>query len=133
MIMKSTFRNDPGGLPGTDGMVRVASPGRFPVIRSAPGLAMSTTQFGGATLWLGVGTKKLRIETDDPALLNNKRFISSVRLHGQEWKGSCLPFAATAIGGTLSSIYTPWARGAALTPPSGPAAHYTHPFAQKTQ
>lgn len=143
MIMKQTFRNDPGGLPGTDGMGALsgwyvwASLGLYPVIPSAPGLAMSTPQFGGATIWLGDGTKKLRIETDDNALLNNKPFISSVKLNGQEWKGSWLPLAAIANGGTLSytlsSTYTPWASGSALTPPSGPAADYTQPFAQKTQ
>ncbi|MDR5761752.1 GH92 family glycosyl hydrolase [Caballeronia sp. LZ035] len=142
MIMQQTFRNDAGGLPGNDGMGALsgwyvwASLGLYPVIPSAPGLAMSTPQFGGATLWLGDGTKRLRIQTDDTALLNNKPYISSVKLNGQDWKGSWLPLAAIANGGTLtytlSSTYTTWAGGTALTPPSGPAADYTQPYAQKT-
>ncbi|MDR5783060.1 GH92 family glycosyl hydrolase [Caballeronia sp. LZ065] len=142
MVMQQTFGNDPGGLPGNDGMGALsgwyvwASLGLYPVIPSAPGLAMSTPQFGGATLWLGDGTKKLRIQTDDTALLNNKPYISSVKLNGQDWKGSWLPLAAIANGGTLtytlSSTATMWAGASTLTPPSGPAADYTQPFAQKT-
>ncbi|MCX4163074.1 MULTISPECIES: GH92 family glycosyl hydrolase [Paraburkholderia] len=139
IVLKQTFNNDPGGLPGNDdlgatsGFYLWASLGLYPVIPSAPGLAMSTPQFKGMTVWLGDGTKKLRIEADDEALLNNKPYIKSVQLNGKTWTGSWLPLADIANGGTLtytlSATPTDWASGTALLPPSGPAADYTQPLA----
>ena len=130
------FRSLPGNddLGATSGFYLWASLGLYPVIPSAPGLAMSTPQFKGMTVWFGDGTKKLRIEADDEALLNNKPYIKSVQLNGKTWKGSWMPLADIANGGTLtytlSATPTSWASGTALLPPSGPAADYTQPLAQ---
>lgn len=139
IVMQQTFANDPGGLPGNDDMGATsgwylwASLGLYPVIPSAPGLAMSTPQFKGMTVWLADGTKKLRIEADDEALLNTKPYIKSVQLNGKTYQGSWLPLAAIANGGTLtytlSATPTDWATGAALAPPSGPGADYTKALA----
>ncbi|MGH8781397.1 GH92 family glycosyl hydrolase [Paraburkholderia sp.] len=140
IVMTETFANDPGGLPGNDdlgatsGWYVWASLGLYPVIPSAPGLAMSTPQFKGMTVWLGDGTKKLRIEADDEALLNGKPYIKSVQLNGKTYQGSWLPVAAIANGGTLtytlSATPTDWATGTALAPPSGPGADYTQALAK---
>ncbi|WP_144152452.1 glycoside hydrolase domain-containing protein, partial [Paraburkholderia sp. BCC1885] len=140
LVMKKTFFNTPGGLPGNDdlgatsGFYLWASLGLYPVVPSAPGLAMSTPQFKGMTVWLDDGRKKLRIEADDEALVNNKPYIKSVELNGKTYQGSWLPIAAIADGGTLrytlSSTPTDWASDASLAPPSGPAADYTKAVAQ---
>ncbi|WP_186079659.1 GH92 family glycosyl hydrolase [Burkholderia gladioli] len=135
LVMNKTFFNTPGGLPGNDdlgatsGFYLWASLGLYPVVPSAPGLAMSTPQFKGMTVWLDDGRKKLRIEADDEALVNNKPYIKSVELNGKTYQGSWLPIATIADGGTLrytlSSTPTDWASDASLAPPSGPAADYT--------
>ena len=135
IVMTETFKNDAGGLPGNDDMGATsgwylwAALGLYPVIPSAPGFAMSTPQFKGMTIWLADGTKKLRIEADDEALLNGKPYIKSVQLNGKTYQGSWLPLAAIANGGTLTYTLSPkpteWATDAALAPPSGPAADYT--------
>lgn len=141
IIMNQTFANDPGGLPGNDdvgatsGWLVWATLGLYPVIPSAPGLAMSTPQFAGMTVWLGDGTKSLRIECDDEALLSNKPYIKSVELNGKGYSGSWLPLAEIAQGGTLkyslSAAPTDWAAGDALVPPSGPAANYSKSVAME--
>lgn len=143
IVMTKTFFNAPGGLPGNDdfgatsGFYLWASLGLYPVVPSAPGLAMSTPQFKGMTVWLADGTKKLRIESDDEALLNGKPYIKSVQLNGKAYPGSWLPLAAIADGGTLtytlSSTPTDWATGAALAPPSGPGADYTKAVAKPSR
>ncbi|WDD90761.1 GH92 family glycosyl hydrolase (plasmid) [Burkholderia sp. FERM BP-3421] len=137
VVMTKTFFNTPGGLPGNDDFGATsafylwASLGLYPVIPSAPGMAMSTPQFKGMTIWLADGTKKLRIEADDEALLNGKPYIKSVRLNGKTYPGSWLPLAAIAGGGTLtytlSATPTNWAADPSLAPPSGPGADYTKP------
>ncbi|WP_414449020.1 GH92 family glycosyl hydrolase [Burkholderia sp. 22PA0099] len=135
IVMKQTFFDTPGGLPGNDDVGATstfylwASLGLYPVVPSAPGLAMSTPQFKGMTVWLDDGRKKLRIEADDEALLNDKPYIKSVQLNGTTYRGSWLPVAAIAGGGTLrytlSATPTDWATDPSLAPPSGPAADYT--------
>ena len=67
VIMRKNFLLNAGGLPGNDDMGATSgwyvwsALGLYPVIPSAPGMAVSTPQFAGATVWLGNG-KKLRIE-----------------------------------------------------------------------
>ena len=134
VILKKNFSLDPGGLPGNDDMGATsgwfvwAAMGLYPAIPSAPGLAVSTPQFSGMTLWLGNG-KKLRIEADQQALLDDVRYISEMKFNGTAYAGSWLPVDKIKDGGTLTYKLSPtptdWASDAALTPPSGPAADYT--------
>jgi predicted alpha-1,2-mannosidase len=134
VILQKNFSLEPGGLPGNDDMGATsgwfvwAAMGLYPVIPSAPGLAVSTPQFSGMTLWLGNG-KKLRIETDRQALLDDVRYISEMKLNGKTYAGSWLPLDKIKEGGTLSyslsSSPTEWASDPALTPPSGPSADYS--------
>jgi predicted alpha-1,2-mannosidase len=133
-IMKQAFLVSPGGLPGNDDLGATstwyvwATLGLYPVVPSAPGMAISTPQFSGMTVWLGNG-KKLRIETDQQAMLNNAPYIKELKLNGQTYNGSWLPLAQIANGGTLSytlsATPTNWGTAANLTPPSGPNADYT--------
>lgn len=139
VILKKNFSLGPGGLPGNDDMGATsgwyvwAAMGLYPAIPSAPGLAISTPQFSGMTLWLGNG-KKLRIEADKQALLDNVRYISEMKLNGTTYAGSWLPLDKIKGGGTLSYTLSPtptdWASDPALTPPSGPDADYTRPTAK---
>ena len=90
---------------------------------------MSTPQFSGITVWLGNG-KKLRIETDRQAMLDNAPYINTVTLKGEPYQGSWLPLAKFAAQGgtlryTLSTTPTTWGVDPTLTPPSGPNADYT--------
>lgn len=134
VILKKNFSLEPGGLPGNDDMGATsgwyvwAAMGLYPAIPSAPGLAVSTPQFSGMTLWLGNG-KKLRIEADRQALLDDVRYISEMKLNGTTYAGSWLPLDKIKDGGTLSYKLSPtptdWASDPALTPPSGPDADYT--------
>lgn len=134
VILRKNFSTAPGGLPGNDDMGATsgwfvwASMGLYPVIPSAPGLAVSTPQFSGMTLWLGNG-KKLRIEADRQALIDNVRYIGEMKLNGTTYAGSWLPLDRIKDGGTLSfklsTTPTDWASDPSLTPPSGPAADYT--------
>ena len=133
-ILRKNFSTAPGGLPGNDDMGATsgwfvwASMGLYPVIPSAPGLAVSTPQFSGMTLWLGNG-KKLRIEADRQALIDNVRYIGEMKLNGTTYAGSWLPLDKIKDGGTLSfklsTTPTDWASDPSLTPPSGAAADYT--------
>lgn len=134
VILRKNFSIDPAGLPGNDDMGATsgwyvwAAMGLYPVIPSAPGLAVSTPQFSGMTLWLGNG-KKLRIEADRQALIDDVRYIGDMKLNGAAYAGSWLPLDKIKDGGTLSfklsTTPTDWASDSALTPPSGPAADYT--------
>jgi putative alpha-1,2-mannosidase len=134
LIMRKNFSLEAGGLPGNDDMGATsgwfvwAAMGLYPVIPSAPGLAVSTPQFSGMTLWLGNG-KKLRIETDRQAMLDDVRYIGEMKLNGGTYAGSWLPLDKIKDGGTLTYKLSPtptdWASDPALTPPSGPAADYT--------
>ncbi len=134
VILRKNFSLGSGGLPGNDDMGATsgwfvwASMGLYPVIPSAPGLAVSTPQFSGMTLWLGNG-KKLRIEADRQALIDNVRYIGEMKLNGTTYAGSWLPLDRIKDGGTLSfklsTTPTDWASDPSLTPPSGPAADYT--------
>ncbi|REM68858.1 hypothetical protein DSI38_03745, partial [Mycobacterium tuberculosis] len=78
-----------------------AAMGLYPVIPSAPGLAVSTPQFSGMTLWLGNG-KKLRIEADRQALIDDVRYIGDMKFNGAAYAGSWLPLDKIKDGGTLS-------------------------------
>lgn len=137
-IMQQTFLVSPGGLPGNDDLGATstwyvwASLGLYPVVPSAPGMAISTPQFSGITVWLGNG-KKLRIETDRQAMLDNVPYVKELKLNGQTYNGSWLPVAQIANGGTLSytlsTAPTTWGTSADLTPPSGPGADYTRSVA----
>ncbi|RQO47206.1 glycoside hydrolase family 92 protein [Variovorax sp. KBW07] len=134
VILRKNFSLEAGGLPGNDDMGATsgwfvwAAMGLYPAIPSAPGLAVSTPQFSGMTLWLGNG-KKLRIEADRQALLDDVRYISEMKFNGTAYAGSWLPVDRIKDGGTLTYKLSPtptdWASAAALTPPSGPAADYT--------
>jgi predicted alpha-1,2-mannosidase len=135
VVMQETFNRTPQGFPGNDDMGAIsgwyvwATLGFYPTVPSAPGLAMSTPQFSGITVWLGNG-KKLRIETDRQAMLDNAPYINTVTLNGKPYQGSWLPLAAFAAQGgtlryTLSTTPTTWGDDPALTPPSGPNADYT--------
>jgi putative alpha-1,2-mannosidase len=134
VIMRKNFSLAPGGLPGNDDMGAtsawyvLASLGLYPVIPSEPGLAVSTPQFSGITLWLGNG-KKLRIASDRQAMLDDVRYISEMKLNDVSYQGSWLPLEKIKEGGklryTLSAEPTEWGAGDALTPPSGPLADYS--------
>ena len=134
VILRKNFSLEAGGLPGNDDMGATsgwfvwAAMGLYPAIPSAPGLAVSTPQFSGMTLWLGNG-KKLRIEADKQALLDDVRYISEMKLNGTTYAGSWLPLDKIKDGGTLgyklSPAPTEWASDAVSAPPSGPAADYT--------
>ena len=134
VIMRKNFSLNPGGLPGNDDMGATSgwyvwsALGLYPVIPSAPGMAISTPQFSGATLWLGNG-KKLRIETDKQALLDDVRYISEMKLGDAVYQGTWLPLDKIRDGGKLSfklsATPTEWGTAPELTPPSGPAADYT--------
>lgn len=139
VIMNKNFSLNPGGLPGNDDMGATsawyiwAALGLYPVIPSEGGLAVSTPQFDGMTLWLGNG-KKLRLETDKQALLDNVRYIGEMKLNGTTYKGSWLPLDKIRNGGmlkyALSATPTDWGEGDDLTPPSGPGADYSRPTAK---
>lgn len=130
-IMQQTFDTGRAGLPGNDDMGATTSwyvwsaLGLFPVVASADGLAISTPQFPGITVWMG--NKKLRLETDKDATA--APFIQSARLGDQAYPASWLPMRKVRPGATLSftlgSSPSSWAAADALTPPSGADANYT--------
>ncbi|MEP7452703.1 GH92 family glycosyl hydrolase [Phyllobacterium sp. SB3] len=134
IIMNKTFTTNPGGLPGNDDMGAtstwyvLAALGLYPVIPSEAGFAVSTPQFSGINLWLGNG-RKLRIETDKQAMLDDTRYISEMKLGDAAYKGTWLPLDKIANGGklsfTLSKLTTEWGAAPELTPPSGPNADYS--------
>ncbi|WP_323120236.1 glycoside hydrolase domain-containing protein [Burkholderia alba] len=134
IVMRETFSTGRDGLPGNDDMGAMSSwyvwaaLGLYPVVPSESGLAMSTPQFGGMTVWFGNG-KKLRIETDKQAVDDRAPFIRALKVNGTAYAGSWLPLQTVADGGTLSymlsSTATDWAAAENLTPPSGPNADYT--------
>jgi putative alpha-1,2-mannosidase len=138
LIMRKNYSLNPGGLPGNDDMGAtsawfvLASLGLYPVIPSEPGLAVSTPQFSGITLWLGNG-KKLRLAADKQAMLDDVRYISEMKFNDATYPGSWLPLEKIANGGKLnyklSADPTEWGAGDALTPPSGPSADYSKPTA----
>ncbi|MBB3238083.1 putative alpha-1,2-mannosidase [Phyllobacterium endophyticum] len=140
VIMRKNFSLKPGGLPGNDDMGATSgwyvwsALGLYPVIPSAPGMAVSTPQFSGATVWLGNG-KKLRIETDKQAMLDDMRYISEMKLGDAEYKGTWLPLDKIRHGGKLSFKLsdkpTEWGSAPELTPPSGPAADYSKSTAKE--
>ncbi|WP_207719712.1 GH92 family glycosyl hydrolase [Phyllobacterium pellucidum] len=142
-IMRKNFSLAAGGLPGNDDMGAtsawyvLATLGLYPVIPSEPGLAVSTPQFKGISMWLGNG-KKLRISTDRPAMLGHAapvaedaRYIKEMKLNGATYQGTWLPLDKIKDGGKLnfdlSTTPTEW--GAEWTPPSGPAGDYSKPTA----
>ena len=137
--MNKNFSTTAGGLLCNDDMGATsawyiwAALGLYPVIPSEGGLAVSTPQFDGMTLWLGNG-KKLRLETDKQALLDNVRYINEMKLNGTTYPGSWLPLDKIKNGGTLkytlSATPTEWGAGDDLTPPSGPDADYSKPTAK---
>lgn len=142
LIMRKNFAVSAGGLPGNDdmgatsGWYVMAALGLYPVIPSEAGFAVSTPQFSGSTVWL-VSGKKLRIETDKQAMLDDVRYISEMKLNGATYQGSWLPFGKIENGGTLtytlSAEPTSWGEGDALTPPSGANADYTQPTAKPVE
>jgi putative alpha-1,2-mannosidase len=138
-ILAKTFSNDSSGLPGNDDLGALsafyvwASLGLYPVIPSEAGLAISTPQFDGMTMWLGNG-KKLRLKTGgQQALIDNVRYIADMKLNNMAYQGTWLPLDKIKDGGlltyTLSKTPTEWGAGEALTPPSGPSADYSQPTA----
>jgi putative alpha-1,2-mannosidase len=140
LILNKTFTTAPSGLPGNDdlgatsGWYVWASLGLYPVVPSAPGLAVSTPQFDGITLWLADG-KSLRIETGGTnPLLDDVRYISEMKLDDAPYQGTWLPLDKIKDGGkltfTLSKTPTEWGADDALTPPSGPDADYTQATAK---
>jgi putative alpha-1,2-mannosidase len=136
LIMRKTFYNEPGGLPGNDdigalsGWYVWATLGLFPTVPSAPGMAVSTPQFAGITLWLG--DKKLRIESDQQALVDKVSYIKEMTVNGKPYVGGWLPLDTIANGGTLhfSLSTTPSTWGTQVTLPSGPDADYRQAFFQ---
>ena len=139
VIMNKNFPTAPGGLPGNDDMGATsawyvwAALGLYPVIPSAPGLAVSTPQFQGITVWLGNG-KKLLIKTDKDAMLDNVRYIDEMKLNDTPYQGLWLPLDRIRDGGKLnfklSAIPTAWGEDDSLVPPSGPNADYSKPTAK---
>lgn len=133
IIMRETFSTARDGLPGNDDMGALSSwyvwstLGLYPVVPSAAGLAISTPQFKGITVWLADG-KKLRIETDQSAEDDDTPFIKTLTVNGKTYSGSWLPLDRIADGGSLryklSPTATDWAAADNLTPPSGPDADY---------
>lgn len=140
IIMNKNFSLNAGGLPGNDDMGATSgwyvwsALGLYPVIPSVGGMAVSTPQFAGITLWLGNG-KKLRIETDKQAMLDNVRYIEEMKLGDATYQGSWLPLDKVANGGTLSyklsATPTKWGESGDLTPPSGPDADYSKATAKE--
>jgi len=138
-LLNKTFKNTYSGLPGNDdlgamtGFYVWATLGLYPVVPSAPGLAVSTPQFDGITFWLGNGKKLLITTGGQQALLDDVRFISDMRLNNTPYQGSWLPLDKIKDGGMLafglSKTPTTWGADESLTPPSGPNADYTKPTA----
>jgi putative alpha-1,2-mannosidase len=139
IIMSKSFTTARDGLPGNDDMGATsswyvwASLGMFPVIPSEAGLALSTPQFSGITVWFGNG-KTLRLESDKQVAMDSAgrpsfAYIQSLKVNGADYAGSWLPLGKIANGGTmsyaLSATPTQWAAADNLTPPSGPNADYT--------
>ncbi|AOJ33719.1 GH92 family glycosyl hydrolase [Burkholderia metallica] len=139
IIMAQAFTTGRDGLPGNDDMGATSSwyvwatLGMFPVIPSEAGVALSTPQFSGITVWLGNG-HSLRLESDKRVATDDTGhaafpYIQSLTVSGADYAGSWLPLAKIANGGTmryaLSATPTQWAAADNLTPPSGPNADYT--------
>ncbi|RQT29573.1 glycoside hydrolase domain-containing protein [Burkholderia contaminans] len=139
IIMSKSFTTARDGLPGNDDMGATSSwyvwaaLGMFPVIPSEAGLALSTPQFSGITVWFGNG-KTLRLESDKQVAMDSAgrpsfAYIQSLKVNGADYAGSWLPLGKIANGGTmnyaLSATPTQWAAADNLTPPSGPNADYT--------
>ncbi|MCA8000320.1 GH92 family glycosyl hydrolase [Burkholderia metallica] len=139
IIMAQAFTTGRDGLPGNDDMGATSSwyvwatLGMFPVIPSEAGVALSTPQFSGITVWLGNG-HSLRLESDKRVATDDTGhaafpYIQSLTVNGADYAGSWLPLAKVANGGTmryaLSATPTQWAAADNLTPPSGPNADYT--------
>ncbi|MDN7933928.1 glycoside hydrolase family 92 protein [Burkholderia metallica] len=139
IIMAQAFTTGRDGLPGNDDMGATSSwyvwatLGMFPVIPSEAGVALSTPQFSGITVWLGNG-HSLRLESDKRVAADDTGhaafpYIQSLTVNGADYAGSWLPLAKVANGGTmryaLSATPTQWAAADNLTPPSGPNADYT--------
>jgi putative alpha-1,2-mannosidase len=121
VIMKKTFLNSPGGLPGNDdlgatsGWYVWAALGLFPAIPSEPSLEISTPQFSGITVW--IGDAKLRIESDQQALIDDVPYVEEMTLNGAPYDRTRLSFKDIAKGGTLrfklSKNPTHWGTAAA--------------------
>ncbi len=139
IIMSKAFTTKRNGLPGNDDMGAMSSwyvwaaLGMFPVIPSEAGLALSTPQFSGITVWFVKG-RKLRIESDRQVAMDDSgrpafAYIRSLKLDGADYAGSWLPLGAIDKGATLryqlSATPTQWAAADKLRPPSGPDADYT--------
>ncbi|WP_244133004.1 GH92 family glycosyl hydrolase [Burkholderia metallica] len=139
IIMAQAFTTGRDGLPGNDDMGATSSwyvwatLGMFPVIPSEAGVALSTPQFSGITVWLGNG-HSLRLESDKRVATDDTGhaafpYIQSLTVNGADYAGSWLPLAKVANGGTmryaLFATPTQWAAADNLTPPSGPNADYT--------
>ena len=139
VIMNKNFSINVGGLPGNDDMGATsawyvwAALGLYPVIPSAPGLAVSTPQFSDITVRLG-NDKELHINTDKDAMLDNVRYIGEMKLNDTPYQGLWLPLDKIRDGGKLnfklSATPTAWGEDDSLVPPSGPGADYSKPTAK---
>lgn len=139
VIMNKNFSINPSGLPGNDDMGATsawyvwAALGLYPVIPSAPGLAVSTPQFSDITVRLG-NDKELHINTDKNAILDNVRYIDEMKLNDTPYQGLWLPLDKIRDGGKLnfklSATPTAWGEDDSLVPPSGPNTDYSKPTAK---
>ncbi|WP_051267702.1 glycoside hydrolase domain-containing protein [Nakamurella lactea] len=102
-VMNTAFTTGRDGLPGNDDMGATSSwyvfagLGMFPVAQANGGVALSTPQFPGITVWLG--DHRMRLETDKDA--GEAPFIQSLRVdHGNQLR-SWLPLKKFADGAVL--------------------------------
>lgn len=97
----------------------------YPTVGSSSGLALSTPQFPGVTMWLR--NKAVRITTDRDAA--SSPFIAGMTVDGATHPGSWLPLRSVRNGADVRFALAPrpttWASADSLTPPSGATADYT--------
>ena len=130
-LMDVTFGTGRDGLPGNDDMGALSSwyvfaaLGMYPTVGSSSGLALSTPQFPGVTMWLR--NKAVRVTTDRDAATSP--FIAAMTVDHGTHQSAWLPLRSIRNGAdvrfSLAGRPTTWAAADSLTPPSGADADYT--------
>ena len=125
-ILGSLYSNSPGGMPGNDdgGVLSAwlvfASLGIYPQIPAVGGFAVASPSFPSATIRLSNGQV---IQIDAPAAGAERPYLQALRVNGQDYRSSWIPWSALSNGGRIEFVLggTPnqtWGTQAQVAPPS---------------